>query len=47
VGLLKSERPPFEKYRFYDSENINRLQQILVYILLKLNIFTLAIKKKS
>jgi DNA-binding transcriptional MerR regulator len=30
VGLLKSERPPFEKYRFYDSENINRLQQILV-----------------
>ncbi|MBU5671553.1 MerR family transcriptional regulator [Paenibacillus brevis] len=30
VGLLKSERPHFEKHRFYDSENINRLQQILV-----------------
>lgn len=30
VGLLKSERPPFEKYRFYDSENISRLKQILV-----------------
>lgn len=30
VGLLKSERPSFEKYRFYDGENINRLQQILV-----------------
>ena len=30
VGLLQSERPPFEKYRFYDGENINRLQQILV-----------------
>lgn len=30
VGLLRSERPPFEKYRYYDSENINRLRQILV-----------------
>lgn len=30
VGLLKSERPEFEKYRFYDSENISRLKQILV-----------------
>ncbi|MNB79056.1 Nodulation protein NolA [compost metagenome] len=30
VGLLQSERPAFEKYRFYDSENINRLKQILV-----------------
>ncbi len=30
VGLLKSERPSFEKYRYYDCENINRLQQILV-----------------
>lgn len=30
VGLLKSERPPFEKYRYYDEENINRLRQILV-----------------
>ncbi|WP_312369262.1 MerR family transcriptional regulator [Lachnoclostridium sp.] len=30
VGLLQSERPSFEKYRFYDSENISRLKQILV-----------------
>ncbi|HEY8421558.1 MAG TPA: MerR family transcriptional regulator [Thermoclostridium sp.] len=30
VGLLQSVRPPFEKYRFYDGENINRLRQILV-----------------
>ncbi|MHA6530783.1 MerR family transcriptional regulator [Paenibacillus sp. BAC0078] len=30
VGLLRSERPPLEKYRFYDNININRLQQILV-----------------
>jgi len=30
VGLLQSERPPYEKYRYYDSENINRLRQILV-----------------
>lgn len=30
VGLLRSERPPFEKFRFYDSENIDRLRQILV-----------------
>jgi DNA-binding transcriptional MerR regulator len=30
VGLLRSERPPLEKYRFYDNDNINRLQQILV-----------------
>lgn len=30
VGLLQSDRPPFEKYRFYNEENINRLQQILV-----------------
>lgn len=30
VGLLKSERPPFEKHRSYDIDNINRLQQILV-----------------
>ncbi len=30
VGLIKSERPAFEKYRFYDKENVDRLQQILV-----------------
>lgn len=30
VGLLQSERPDFEKYRFYDSENISRLKQILI-----------------
>lgn len=30
VGLLQSERPPFEKYRYYDNANISRLQQILV-----------------
>ncbi len=30
VGLLQSQRPAFEKYRFYDSKNISRLQQILV-----------------
>lgn len=30
IGLLESERPPFETYRFYDRENISRLQQVLV-----------------
>jgi len=30
VGLLRSERPPFEKYRYYDGQNIDRLRQILV-----------------
>lgn len=30
TGLLQSIRPPFERYRFYDNENINRLKQILV-----------------
>lgn len=30
VGLLQSQRPPHEKYRFYDYNNISRLQQILV-----------------
>ncbi|ABX44060.1 MerR family transcriptional regulator [Lachnoclostridium phytofermentans] len=30
VGLLQCERPSFEKYRFYDSENISRLKQIIV-----------------
>jgi DNA-binding transcriptional MerR regulator len=30
VGLMQSIRLPLEKYRFYDEENIARLQQILV-----------------
>lgn len=30
VGILQSTRPPHEKYRYYDEENMNRLQQILV-----------------
>ena len=30
VGLIQSVRPQFEKYRFYDSENIERLRQIIV-----------------
>lgn len=30
VGLLESVRPQYEKYRFYDDDNIRRLQQILV-----------------
>jgi DNA-binding transcriptional MerR regulator len=30
VGLLQSQRPPFEKYRFYDNENIFRLKEILL-----------------
>lgn len=30
VGLLQSVRPPFEKYRYYNEDNINRLQQIIV-----------------
>lgn len=30
VGILQSTRPPHEKYRYYDEENTNRLQQILV-----------------
>lgn len=30
IGLIKSVRPEFEKYRFYDSENIERLKQIIV-----------------
>ena len=29
-GLLQSVRPEFEKYRFYDAENVERLKQILV-----------------
>ena len=27
VGLVVSVRPAFEKYRFYDTENIERLKQ--------------------
>lgn len=30
VGLLQSVRPTLEKYRYYDKENITRLQQIVV-----------------
>ncbi|MCL2189299.1 MAG: MerR family transcriptional regulator [Defluviitaleaceae bacterium] len=30
VGLVQSVRPTEEKYRFYDEENIARLQQIIV-----------------
>lgn len=30
VGLIQSVRLPFEKYRFYDDENIERLKQIIV-----------------
>lgn len=30
VGLIRSIRPAFEKYRFYDTENIDRLKQIIV-----------------
>ena len=30
VGLLKSVRPKFENYRYYDTENIERLKQIMV-----------------
>lgn len=30
TGLIRSVRPPFEKYRFYDEENIRRLKQIMV-----------------
>lgn len=30
VGILQSTRPPHEKYRYYDEENMTRLQQILV-----------------
>lgn len=38
VGLLQSERPAFEKFRFYDSQNINRLKQILVLRKMKISI---------
>ncbi|NLO40149.1 MAG: MerR family transcriptional regulator [Ruminiclostridium sp.] len=30
MGLVRSERLQFEKYRFYDKENIERIKQILV-----------------
>jgi len=30
IGLIRSVRPEFEKYRFYDAENIDRLKQIMV-----------------
>lgn len=30
VGLIQSIRPEFEKYRYYDKENIERLKQIMV-----------------
>ena len=30
VGLLTSVRPPFEKYRYYDEQNVQRIRQIMV-----------------
>jgi DNA-binding transcriptional MerR regulator len=30
IGLIQSVRPEFEKYRFYESETIERLKQIIV-----------------
>jgi DNA-binding transcriptional MerR regulator len=30
VGLIESIRPPFEKYRFFDGKNVERLKQIIV-----------------
>lgn len=30
MGLIKSVRPEFEKYRFFDAENIERLKQIII-----------------
>jgi len=30
MGLVHSERLQFEKYRFYDYENIERVKQIMV-----------------
>lgn len=30
MGLMESVRPQFEKYRFYDTDNLERLKQILV-----------------
>jgi DNA-binding transcriptional MerR regulator len=30
IGLLQSVRPTYEKYRYYDGENIERLRQIMI-----------------
>ncbi|MGI5899776.1 MAG: MerR family transcriptional regulator [Christensenellales bacterium] len=30
VGLIQSVRPEFEKYRYFDDENVERLKQIMV-----------------
>ncbi len=30
VGLITSIRPQFEKYRYYDEQNVQRLQQIMI-----------------
>ncbi|MBQ7338682.1 MAG: MerR family transcriptional regulator [Clostridia bacterium] len=38
VGLIASVRPPFEKYRYYDMETIERLKQIMVLRKMKIPI---------
>ncbi len=30
IGLIRSVRPPFEKYRFYDEQTVERVRQIVV-----------------
>ena len=30
TGLITSIRPQFEKYRYYDEQNVQRLRQIMV-----------------
>ena len=30
AGLIMSIRPQFEKYRYYDEQNVQRLRQIMV-----------------
>ena len=30
VGLITSVRPQFEKYRYYDEQNVQRLRQSMV-----------------
>ena len=30
AGLITSVRPQFEKYRYYDEQNVQRLRQIMV-----------------
>ena len=30
IGLIQSVRPPFEKYRFYNEETVERIRQIVV-----------------